>query len=119
MAAFTTTDYTVTIEDRHIEGKHRRNRCKVVLATDATYPSAGIPAPTFGQLGMVRNIDYVIVTDGDATNHTLKYDQAAHTFQLFKLSTASIVAQDLLELATTATVGSTVLGTIYVEAVGW
>lgn len=117
--ALTATDYTVTIEDRHIEGKHRRNRCKLVLPTDGLYPSDGIPAPTFNQLGMVRNIDYVIITDGDATNHTIKYDQDAHTFQLFKLSTASVTAQDLVELATTATVGSTVLGTFFVEAVGW
>ena len=119
MAALTATDFTVTVEDRNIFNHKRRNRCLLDLASGSTYPSGGIPMPTFNQLGMVRNIDYVILTDPDSTNITLKYDQTNHTMLLFKLSTASIVAQDLVELATTATVGTTELDQIYVEAVGW
>lgn len=119
MAALTATDWSVTVEDRTIQTKQRRNRCLLNLASGGQYPSNGIPMPTANQLGMVRNIDYVILTDPDSTNITFKYDQANHTMLLFKLSTASITAQDLLELATTATVGTTELDVIYVEAVGW
>ena len=63
MAAITATHWTETVQNRFIEGKKKRNTVKLVLdVTGAgTYPSSGgIPLPT--TLGMVRNVDYVIVT---------------------------------------------------------
>lgn len=111
--ALTATDYTVTIENKNIQNKQRVNRVKLVLAS-GTYPSNGIPAPTANQLGMVRNIDYVMLIDPDATAYVVKYDKDNHSFRIFSLS-----SDGGAELATTATVGSTVLQTFYVEAKGW
>ena len=116
--ALTATDWTVTVQDRNIEGKKKRNRCQCVL-TDGTYPSNGIPQPSSGDLGMVRNTDYVIMLDSDQTLYKKEYDLTNTSIRIYKLSTASIVAQNWIELATTVTVDSTVLDTIFLEAVGW
>lgn len=111
--ALTATDITTVVEDRAVEGKKHRNRCQLTLATDGTYPSGGIPLPGREALGMGRNIDYVIITDpDDAVSTIVRYDQDNHKLRLYTASTGA-------ELATTATVGSTVLNTLYVEAVGW
>ena len=117
--ALTATDWTVTIETQSIQDKRRVNHCKLVLPTDETYPSDGIPLPANGKLGMRRNLSHIVISDADHQNHIARYDKDNGTIRLHKLSTSSIVAQDLVELATTATVGSTVLGTIYIDAFGW
>ena len=61
MAKISATMWTVTVEDRIIMGKKKWNRVKLVLSSSdgANYPSGGIPLPT--TMGMVRNIDYVII----------------------------------------------------------
>ena len=120
MAAITATDWTVTIETQSIQDKRRVNHCKLVLTSGGTYPSDGIPRPTNAQLGMRRNLSHILVSDPDSTNHIIRYDKDNGTFKVHRLTaTASIVAQDLVELATTATVGTAEVGTLYVDAVGW
>jgi hypothetical protein len=119
MAAITATDWTVTIENQTIQAHRRVNHCKLVLTSGGTYPSDGIPRPVNGTLGMRRNLSHIIIADPDSTNHIVRYDKDNGTFVLHKLSTASITAQDLVELATTATVGTSQLGTIYIDAIGW
>ena len=61
MVVITVTDWTESVESRVIEGKHKRNRVKLTLGSNNKfYPSSGgIPLPT--TLGMVRNVDYVIL----------------------------------------------------------
>jgi|19_taG_2_1085344.scaffolds.fasta_scaffold00359_12 hypothetical protein len=135
MAALTATCWTVTIEDRAIWGKKKRNRCKLVSNTGARfYPSSGgWPLPT--SLGMVRNVDYVIITQGlyppsgatgaagsirwnyVATEHSIHgYWETGAT----STNNAAPVMQG--ELPTTwkpsafSSAGSSVM---YVEAVGW
>lgn len=63
MAALTATAWTVNIIERHREGKKRYARAALTLSgTQAlTYPSSGgIPLPSRGKFGMVRQVDSVI-----------------------------------------------------------
>lgn len=117
--ALTATDWTVTILTQTVQSKRRVNHCKWELPTDGLYPSDGIPIPVQGELGMVQSFSHILISDDDSTNHVINFDKDNGTIHIRLLSTASIVAQDLVELATTATVGSTVLNTLYVDAVGW
>lgn len=128
------SDWTVTIEDRVIEGKHKRNRIKLVLAGSAStsYPSSGgIPLPT--TLGMVRNIDYVIITQpltatsvgegGQVNSYINHYNQQLHTIQLYEplVSTAD-PSLGFREVPTTFIVSTVYSGdapVMYIEAVGW
>lgn len=110
--ALTATDWTVTVQSNHIGNKERRTLCKCELAS-GTYPSNGIPIPANGKLGMGRNVSHIIISDADSFGNQLKYDKDNGTIRVFLASTPGT------ELATTATVGSAVLATIYIEAVGW
>ena len=118
MAALTATDWTVSVEERTIEGKKRRNRVKLTLASDGSYPSNGIPIPSAGKLGHVRNVDYIILTDENAgTVNPVKYDQANGTIRVF-VATATAGAH-MTELATTVTAGAGGAFILYAESVGW
>ncbi len=129
------SDWTVTVEERLIEGKKKRNRVKLALAASAStsYPSSGgIPLPT--TMGMVRNIDYVIITqpitvttvgEGGAVNQYLQYyNKNLHSIHLYEplVSTAD-PSLGFREVPTTFIVstvyGGTVVPVMYVEAVGW
>ena len=47
-------DITTTVNDRRIAGKKRINDVKLVFGDGAkTYPTGGIPLPTFESLGFV------------------------------------------------------------------
>ena len=118
MAALTATDWTVVVEQKLIEGQRKRNRCKLTLATAGAYPSNGIPLPANGKLGMVRNLEYVVVTDPVAARTApVKYDQANNTFRVF-IATAT-AGPHLTESATTVTNGAGADFVVYIEAVGW
>lgn len=110
--ALTATDWTVTVQSNLIQNGERRTFCKLELAS-GTYPSNGVPVPANGKLGMGRNLSHIIISDADSFGNAIKYDKDNGSFRIFLASTPGT------ELATTATVGSAVLATIYVEAVGW
>jgi len=132
MAALTASFWTESVQDRLIEGKHKRNRVKLTLSSTqaGTYPSSGgIPLPT--TLGMVRNVDYVNVIQtlyaasgatGAADNAVWQYvvsDHAIHGYWA-EYPTAAGGASHLQELPTTwspSTLGTAPV--MYVEAVGW
>lgn len=77
MADLVAADVTVTVEERTIVGKKRRNRVKIVFGDGAlTYPSGGVPMPAFDSFGMIRNLDYLTVLDQDDGNGVFwKYDK--------------------------------------------
>lgn len=127
------SDWTVSVESRVIEGKHRRNRVKLTLAGSAStsYPSSGgIPLPT--TLGMVRNIDYVIITQpltpstveaGAVNSYLNHYNQDLHSVHLYEplVSTAD-PSLGFREVPTTFVVSTVYSGdapVMYIEAVGW
>lgn len=77
MADLAAADVTVTVEQRNIVGKQRRNRVKIVFGDGAlTYPANGVPMPAFDKFGMKRNLDFLTVFDeNDASGVTWKYDK--------------------------------------------
>lgn len=127
------SDWTETVEERTIQGKKRRNRVKLVLAGSAStsYPSSGgIPLPT--TMGMVRNIDYVIITQvptpttvnaGAINQYLYHYNKELHSVHLYEplVSTAD-PSLGFREVPTTFIVSTVYSGgspIMYVEAVGW
>ena len=133
MAIITATHWTETVEDRNIVFKKKHNRVKLVLdVTGAgTYPSSGgIPLPT--TLGMVRNIDYVVVTQqltpttvaaGPVNSYLWTYDQENHSIHGYHSRPSDAVpATGFVELPTTWEPSSgygTAAPVMYVMAVGW
>jgi hypothetical protein len=136
MAALTATMFTETVESRVIEGKHKRNRVRLTFSNGgAFYPSSGgIPLPT--TMGMVRNIDYVIVIQepyaitgatGAAVNIRWNYVPTEHSIHGYwesgATSTADAAPREMAELPTTwkpSALSSVADGVVmYVEAVGW
>lgn len=77
MVDLVAADVTITVEDRDIEGKKKRNRVKIAFGDGAkTYPTGGVPLPAFGVFGMVRNLDYLSLFDAeDAQGIVWKYDK--------------------------------------------
>ena len=108
-------DIAVTVNERTIEGKKKRNRCTIVLGTGGNdYPSGGIPLPTYQEFGMVRNLDYIINYDNSSADGFLwKYDATNNKLRGYLSGATGVV---LAELATgTAVTTRTWKG----EAVGW
>ena len=108
MAAFTATNFTVTVEDRQIEGKKRRNRCILILGTEADfYPAGGIPLPTYANWGLNRNVDYIDIYGQPQDGYVWKYSASAHTLTGYRMTCGTIsvgtdvdAATALSELAT-------------------
>jgi hypothetical protein len=132
MANLAATDWTETVEERNIEGKHKRNRVKLVLSvtTANAYPtSGGIPLPT--TMGMVRNIDYVNIIQpptlsgatGPMPQYLWAYDRENHGLRGWSMAATQYTgaATALPELPTTwkPSLGYAAAPVMYVEAVGW
>lgn len=77
MADLVAADVTVTVQDRQISGRKRRNLVKIAFGDGAkTYPANGIPMPAKDVFGMVRSLDTLIVHDSDdASGIYWKYDK--------------------------------------------
>lgn len=77
MTDLAAADVTITVEQRRIIGKQRRNRCKIAFGDGAlTIPSGGVPMPGYASFGMTRNLDYLTVFDeNDASGILWKYDK--------------------------------------------
>lgn len=80
MTDFVAADVTITVAERQIVGKKRRARVTIAFGNGSlTYPSGGIPLPTFASWGMIRNIDFVTCFDSDdASGIIWKYDRTNH-----------------------------------------
>lgn len=119
MADLASTDVTVTVEERRIEGKKRLNRVKITFGDGAlTYPANGVPLPDFSSFGMKRNLDYLILTDpGSGDGLVWKYDQANTKLRGYEGDYAQVADADLAELDGTS--DAVAAQTLYAEAVGW
>jgi hypothetical protein len=107
MTDFVAGDVTVTVNDRKLLGKQRRNRVTVAFGDGAlNYPAGGIPLPTFASWGMVRNIDFVTFFDeNDAAGIVWKYDRTNHKLRGYigGFEVASTAAADTKRDATVTT----------------
>lgn len=112
MAAFTATDWTVTVLSDNIHHKVRHVRAAMTLATVGNYPSNGIPLPAAGAFGFRRNRDAVVIDAPPAGNtRTYVIDAVNDTLRITIASTGA-------EVATTVS-NDVVAGTVYVTARGW
>ena len=77
MADLAIGDVTVVVQDRVREDRKHRVLAKITFGDGAlTYPSGGVPVPTYEKFGMYRTLDYLIISDGnDASGYTWKYDK--------------------------------------------
>jgi len=111
-----------------IEGKKKHSFAQIKLTTSGSVPSAGLPLPTYGRVGMVRNVDYYILigpTVLSTANFAMSVTGVILTvasggrhikFKRAKEVTAATGAA-IIPLATAATLGSGL--SFLVEAVGW
>jgi hypothetical protein len=122
MTDLVAADVTITVNDRKLLGKQRRNRVTVAVGNGTlTYPSGGIPLPTFASWGMVRNIDFVTFFDeDDASGIVWKYDRANHKLRGYMggFTVASTAAADTKRDATlsTASLGTAVIAITCAQA---
>lgn len=77
MVDLVAANVTVTVNERTIVGKKRRNRVTVAFGDGAlTYPSGGVPMPAAANFGMIRNLDFLTLFDeDDASGIVWKYDR--------------------------------------------
>jgi hypothetical protein len=127
MAALTATHWTEVVNNRFIEGKHKRNDITLTLATTgaAFYPTSGVGIPLPTTMGMVRNIDYIKIYSNDQASGIIwKYNPTGHTVRGYwnsgPTSTANATPVALGELPTTWTPSDFAAAVVlYIEAVGW
>lgn len=107
--------WTPTVEDRWIEGGKRHSRVKLVAS--GTYTTGGDAIPAFGALGMKRNVDYIILTDGaNASGHLYKYDQVNKKLLIYVENDAATYAQRPQMAQVPA--GTSIATTVFCEVVG-
>lgn len=96
MAALTAASWTVTILNRAITNRTRIITGTLELAGTDTYPTGGIPLPTIDKLGMIRNLDSLILTGHDSltTGFSASWDKTNHKLQLY--GDAGVAAADSL-----------------------
>lgn len=107
--------WTPTVEDRWVAGGKRHARVKLVAS--GTYSAGGDAIPAAGALGMKRNVDFLVITDGSmATGHLYKYDQANKKIKIFddNENATYLADQEFGELDA----GTAVTTTVYCEVVG-
>lgn len=102
MAAFVSTDVTVTVVERKNLGPKRYVSGTIAFGNGAlTYPTAGIPLPVIGNFGFVRNMDDLNISgvNGLTTDYLVRYNKSAHKLQLFE-EEATAAGGPLLECDT-------------------
>lgn len=85
MADLVAANVTITVQagDPHnprIEGVRRKSVVKIAFGDGAlTYPTNGVPLPTFEKFGLTRNIaDLVLLDANDGVGIVWKYDRENH-----------------------------------------
>ena len=76
MADLASTDVTITVVQARRTERARQNRVKIQFGDGAlTYPTGGVPLPAFGNFGLKKSLEYLILFDeNDATGIVWKYD---------------------------------------------
>jgi hypothetical protein len=87
MSDLAASDVTVTVNEVITAGRKHRNDVKIVFGDGAlTYPSGGVPMPTFGSFGMIRNIEKLALYDSnDASGIIWKYDKDNHKLRGYEV----------------------------------
>lgn len=124
MTALAATDITVTFGTRRIHGKQKRNAVKLAFGNGTlTYPSGGVPIPAVGVLGMVRNLEHLIIYDQDAGSGIIwKYDTTNSKLRAYLqgvvVGAAGAVTVDDFPLDTTTDTLSTAVSMSLTDSAG-
>lgn len=119
MAAFTATDWSVTITKTSIEGGRRRVFATLNATVGSTLASVGLPLPSMGPFGMRQRLDYISVVGGSiglgtsGKNYLVDYSATNNRLNIFSGTATADNPIIALPSATAVT------GMIYVEAVGF
>lgn len=102
-----------------MEGKKKHARVKLTTsASGNTYTTGGDALPSFGNMGMKRNIDFIIITDSVVDGFIYKYDQANNKIQVFQENENATYLQreQLAQVPSAEALNSK---TLYCEVVGF
>jgi len=114
------SDVTITVDDKTVQSKQRRNRVTIAFGDGVlTYPNAagGVPMPGFGDFGMVRRLQHLqIIDEANANGQVYKYDQANNKIRIYEGDYAQAGDAPLAELDAADTPAA---ATLTAEAVGW
>ena len=116
MAALTATNWTTTIVDRWRASDKRHTKATLVLGTSTrSYPSGGVPLPTYGTLGFYKYVDTVILAGGNFQGgFAWDYNTTGHSLRAYRGGATGAV----LSSVTVGTVMATGARTINVVAIG-
>lgn len=87
MAAFASSDVTVTITTRGIVGRKKQIMGTIAFGNGAlTYASGGVPLPAISAFGMSRNIDELNVwgITSIANDYLVRYNKADHKLLMYE-----------------------------------
>lgn len=109
--------FVPVVEQVWREGKKRHARVKLSTAASGnTYSTNGDLLPTFGNMGMKRQIDYVIFVGDDGFNgFVLKYDVVSKKVRIYYADYDAVADGALIEYAAAGAYNSRIS---YVEVVG-
>ena len=110
------TDVTVTVVTTQVfplnpwvEGGKRHSRVRIIFGNAAlTYPTTGIPLPTYLSYGLTRNLDLLTLVDTSGSRYQFKWDRAANALEMYEAGAE-------LEAGTAAPSAHTLIA----EARGW
>ena len=101
MADLAVANVTLTLEggkplNPHIEGTKRYAHNKITFGNGVlTYPSGGVPLPTYEKWGLTRHSETVLLDDpGSASAYTFKYDTANHKLRIYSAGAELAAAVD-------------------------
>ena len=120
MVDIVASDVTITVDDKTVQVKQRRNRVTIAFGDGVlNYPNAagGVPMPSFGDFGMVRRLQYLSFIDAANGNGLVyKYDQTNKKIRIYEGDYAQGADAPLVELDAGDTPAAT---TLTAEAIGW
>lgn len=112
---------TYTSNKSRILGRHRMNSVKIVFGDGSlTYSTGGIPL-TLAGLGMVRDIDHVIIMESNGDGLLYEWDKSANKIRILyptQVLGTSGTSNAGLEFTANSTVVATTT-TLEVTAIGW
>ncbi len=83
MADIAAGNVTYTINDREIIGTQHLIHVQIAFGNGAlTYPSGGVPL-TNTSMGIIRNINSLVITESNATALMYEWDKSANTIRIF------------------------------------
>lgn len=111
MPGLAASDVTVTPQTNiglnpYIHGPKRYCSVKVTFGDGAlTYPSGGVPMPTYEKWGMTRNLETVLLDDpGSASAYIFKYDRANNKLRMYGAG-AEVTTGDAIAAQTLYAIG--------------